>query len=221
MTVSNDEIARWITERIEQIGVEADHLRAQLDDLETEQRGLELTLARIPGALQHRSRRTINIPRRPVAQQPSEEGELELETPPVVEVTEYPPGALQFQNMGHTEAITKVLEKAERLMSPADILSELQAAGYQIEDSDPIRGALAYLKRKKRADLARRGAWYLVGSPAHQAFERDGDLLSETDSVSTTGNLTDAETPTADAAGVSVSEVRVEGGLHHPAALAG
>lgn len=203
--MSNDEIARWLSQRIAQIDAEAEQHRAALADLDVEQQGLRLSLARI--AAQRDS--GVDMPLNEVLHRQAER-RAEVATDPE---TEWPtsepttstgdgaaPGrAREWEGVGHTEAVRRILEEATELMSPSDILAALQLYGYPIEDAHPIRGALAYLKRQGKANYARRGAWYLEGSPAHQSLS-DDELFA--DAVGGE-EPTDAETPAAATAEVS------------------
>ncbi len=64
-----------------------------------------------------------------------------------------------------TDLVEEVLRRAERPLSPKDIAERLTALGHPQENTEAVRGALAYLKRRKppRARDIARSKWVLPG----------------------------------------------------------
>ncbi|MBV8542833.1 MAG: hypothetical protein JO364_08130 [Pseudonocardiales bacterium] len=135
-------------------------IEAKLADLQVERRGLELSLARLTAEVAAEDDRSVAqsqqinseaFPRQSPELSPREEG--------------WP--------LGMTAAVGRVLEDATKPLAPADIVNTLNSVGLRQEDSESVRGALSYLRRRGKAIAVGRSQWVLVNGAVHQRLQRE------------------------------------------------
>lgn len=183
---------------LDEVSAEEGQVRARLDELEVERRGLELALRRHLGenvtvtAVEKGSTTHWTIDGPDVAPDVAAAAAREVESA----------GLADVEHSGTmTDTVAQILQHADRPLSPKDIVIELAALGIPQENTTAVRGAISYLKRQERVYALGRGAWVMPGSPYDQ-HKRGDDMFSQVEDTAPT----DAETPAADAAGVSVSD---------------
>jgi hypothetical protein len=207
---------------LDTVTAEETSIRSRLDDLQTERRGLELALRRytiqeplVSGSYAAGTKMASVDDLDTTTEEQAAERVGEVAEAEEAEEAERPdPSEVRQPEATMTDTVTEILRQATGPMGPKDVVDALERIGQPQEDSVQVRGTLGYLNRKGLLRKLGRGAWVLKGSPADRAHQ-DDDIFADVDVPR------DAETPTADAAGVSVNEVRVEGGQYQPAAMAG
>lgn len=201
-------------------------IRARLDELQMERRGLELALRRyrIPvqqpapvmsgSYAQHTGIGSVDDLTTTAEEQTAERaGEL-AEAEAAEEAERLDPADFRQPEATMTDLVTEILRSAERPIGPKDVVAILNTMGMPQESTTQVRGTIGYLNRKGQLRQISRGAWVLKGGP----LDRTDNYIP----VTPTGTLTDAETPTAEsAAEVSEREEPVEGGHYQPASLVG
>ena len=125
-------------------------LQARLEEVRLERRGLELALRRQQGG----------DASPPLAGLPPPDEEVSLPLP------DAPQPAGDWARLNQTEAVAKVLAEATTPLSAREVADRLAAVGMPQDNTDAVRGGLAYLKRKGRATFHSRGQWVLVDETA-------------------------------------------------------
>jgi hypothetical protein len=126
---------------------------AELADLHVERRGLELALARLAGTAEYGGS---------IAQ--LQQITSEPESIPLEE---------EWRMLGKTDAVKRVLAEATKPLSPSEIVVTLKSVGLPQGDSESVRGALAYLKRKGKANFISRSQWILIDGAVHRRLQRE------------------------------------------------
>jgi hypothetical protein len=143
-------------------------IEAELNDLRVEQRGLELSLARLTAeAAENDDRRD------------AQHAQVSDPTAFPKQMPRFLPQEEEWRMLGKTAAVKRVLAEATEPLGPADVMAVLESVGLPQEDSEPVRGALAYLKRKGEATWIGRSQWVLVGGAVHQRLRQEGELTSQ------------------------------------------
>lgn len=128
---------------------------AELAELRVEQRGLELAYSRLNAGDDWSVAES-----RPVN---SESAALPRTSPVSLE---------EWQKLGKTERVERILERATKPLGPAEIVDILNSVGLPQKDSETVRGALAYLKRRGKATFLNRSQWVLVDGAVHQRHQQ-------------------------------------------------
>jgi hypothetical protein len=113
-----------------------------------------------------------------------------------------------------TETVARILEQSKVPLGAKEIVQLLAAAGWTLEGTTSVRGALSYLNRHGRLRRLHRGAWVMKDSPADRAHQED-DIFAEMDVPE------DAETPAVAAAEVSDAVTSEQKGDRFEAVIAG
>lgn len=176
---------------LEQAERDEARLVKELEDVRLEKQGLRLAIRRALGS--------------DAAEMPADAGPKEPSWEPEEPSDEVPPAPTSSPTStpvlphvtpagGHswTELVAGVLAEATEPLGGPEVLDRLTAQGIEVT-SDQVRGGLAYLKRKKRAYLRKRGQWVLKGSPADRALKQELDQIFD-DAVAGDVPIT-AETP--------------------------
>jgi len=171
------------------VSIRAAEVEAQLADLHVERRGLELSLARLTAE-------GVEDDRSVEARQARGDHAALPSTRQVPE---------EWQSLGKTAAVKRVLEEATKPLGPAEIVATLDSVGLQQEDSESVRGALAYMKRKGEAIFVGRSQWVLVDGAVHQRLQRE-EAGNPTD--------TDAASDDTEAASVPTHSIMEGGGAN-------
>lgn len=142
-----------------EVTAQATEAEARLTDLRAEQRGLELSLARLTSEATQGNTFAAD--------------KVETETPsfPSQRGSDFPAHAETWQQLGKTNAVKRVLEQATKPLAPADIVDVLGSVGLPQRDSESVRGALAYLKRKGKAIPIGRSQWVLINGAVYQRLQ--------------------------------------------------
>ncbi len=167
MTVKTAQ-AEVIRALLADVNVRVTETEAKLADLHLERRGLELSLARLTAE-------TVEDDKIVEWRAAGDDHAALHSTHQVPE---------EWQALGKTAAVKRVLEEATEPLGPADVVARLNSVGLPQEDSESVRGALAYMKRKREATFVGRSQWVLVGGAVHQRIQREAE-----------GHPTDTETP--------------------------
>jgi len=154
------------------VNIRAAEVEAKLADLHLERRGLELSLARLTAEGVEDDRSV----------EPRQARGDHAALPSTRQVPE------EWQSLGKTAAVKRVLEEATKPLGPAEIVATLDSVGLPQEASESVRGALAYLKRKGEAIFVGRSQWVLVGVAMHQRLQREeAEPPTDTETPAVTG----------------------------------
>jgi hypothetical protein len=177
MAAENERVLRHY---LAEIRAEVDATEAALEDLRTQQRVLEQLLAR---ESESGPTRALDTPR---------DGTTDHIIPTDESVPVLTDEEQQWQGLTITKAVTRVLDEASYPMSPAQIVAYLNSVGLTQKDSESVRGALAWLKRKGIAKALGYAQWALAGGsvdqrPRQEAPTTSSSEDSDTDAVSRNG----------------------------------
>jgi len=179
------EIAEALTTALADTAVRVEELRAELADLETERRGLQLALARYqresaPDPAQGRAE-TAAAP--PAAAQPPPP-----HTPvPPVETPTARPAAVGLSN-----AVLRTLADAGVALSPVDVVERLRSAGWDA-NGEQVRAALSYLRNRRKTVRRLSQGQYVAadGSTADDTIDTESPMSSDTGLSVLTGSATE------------------------------
>jgi hypothetical protein len=173
-------------------GVKAkvDSAEAVLADLHNRQRVLEQMLVEEMGSA---PARVLDTPRD--------------DTPGTADVTLPSGGRMHFLTadeawkvIGKTGAVKRVLSEADRPLGPTDIVDRLKSVGLPQKDTEAVRGALAWLKKKGVAKALGRSQWVLVEGSVDRRLRQEAPRTSSSED-SVAPESSDEETPTTEAGG--------------------
>jgi hypothetical protein len=88
-------------------------------------------------------------------------------------VVHHPSAPEQWKLLGKTEAVERVLSEADQPLGPTEIMERLEAVGLPQRDTEAVRGALAWLKRKGTAKTLARSQWVLAGGRVDQRLSQE------------------------------------------------
>ncbi len=147
---------------------------AALAELHNRQRVLEQMLAEEIG----------NVPANVPATPRGDRSETATVTFPPSEPSVHPSTPEQRRTLGRrvlgkTELVERVLSEADRPLGPTEIMARLEAVGLPQRDTEAVRGALAWLKRKGSAKTLARSQWVLVGGRVDQRLSQEAPSPEE------------------------------------------
>ncbi len=129
---------------------EAEKAARHVAELQEEERGLHLALARHSASVGTSAISTTVTPTPPTE-------------PAVREATSAEPHG-DWTSLNNMDAVLRVLTEAQHPLSPREIVAALQATG-RSDNSEQVRAALAYLKRLGHVSLLSRAQW-IANRPA-------------------------------------------------------
>jgi hypothetical protein len=91
----------------------------------------------------------------------------------------HPSAPVQWKLVGKTEAVERVLSEADQPLGPTEIMERLEAVGLPQRDTEAVRGALAWMKRKGSAKALARSRWVLVGGRVDQRLSQEAPSPEE------------------------------------------
>lgn len=147
----------------------ATKIEAELNDLLVERRGLELSLARL----------TAEAAAEDDGKRDPQDVQISDPAAPPDQMPRFLSHEEEWHLLGKTAAVKRVLAEAAEPLGPSDVMAVLESVGLPQEDSEVVRGALAYLKRKGEATSVGRSQWVLIGGAVHQRLQQEGDLTSQ------------------------------------------